>query len=52
MKSGIIDTLDFPIARGKEAHVFHGTGENGPIACEDFSHLERGVQKSGSIYRG
>lgn len=24
MKSGVIDTLDFPIARGKEAHVFMG----------------------------
>ena len=38
MKSGMIDTLDFPIARGKEAHVFHGTGENGSVAVKIFIH--------------
>ena len=33
MKSGVIDTLDFPVARGKEAHVFHGTDISGqPVA--------------------
>ena len=26
MKSGVLDQLDWPIARGKEAHVFHGKG--------------------------
>ena len=45
MKSGIIDTLDFPIARGKEAHVFHGTGENGPIAVKIF-HTSNAVFKN------
>ena len=45
MKSGIIDTLDFPIARCKEAHVFHGTGENGPIAVKIF-HTSNAVFKN------
>ena len=45
MKSGIIDTLDFPIARGKEAHVFHGTGENGPVAVKIF-HTSNAVFKN------
>ena len=45
MKSGIIDTLDFPIARGKEAHVFHGTGESGPIAVKIF-HTSNAVFKN------
>ena len=45
MKSGIIDTLDFPIARGKEAHVFHGTGESGPVAVKIF-HTSNAVFKS------
>ena len=44
MKSGIIDTLDFPIARGKEAHVFHGTGEHGPVAVKIF-HTSNAVFK-------
>ena len=45
MKSGIIDTLDFPIARGKEAHVFHGTGEHGPVAVKIF-HTSNAVFKN------
>ena len=45
MKSGIIDTLDFPIARGKEAHVFHGTGESGPVAVKIF-HTSNSVFKN------
>ena len=45
MKSGIIDTLDFPIARGKEAHVFHGTGESGPVAVKIF-HISNAVFKN------
>ena len=45
MKSGIIDTLDFPIARGKEAHVFHGTGESGPVAVKIF-HTSTAVFKN------
>ena len=45
MKSGIIDTLDFPIARGKEAHVFHGTGEGGPVAVKIF-HTSNAVFKN------
>jgi len=45
MKSGVIDTLDFPIARGKEAHVFHGTGESGPVAVKIF-HTSNAVFKN------
>jgi RIO kinase 1 len=45
MKLGAIDTLDFPIARGKEAHVFHGTGENGPVAVKIF-HTSNAVFKN------
>tara|TARA_X000001036_G_scaffold159801_1_gene151606 strand:- start:311 stop:1279 length:969 start_codon:yes stop_codon:yes gene_type:complete len=45
MKSGMIDTLDFPIARGKEAHVFHGTGESGPVAVKIF-HTSNAVFKN------
>jgi RIO kinase 1 len=37
MTSGAIDTLDHPIARGKEAHVFHGTDiDGGPVAVKIF----------------
>ena len=45
MKLGVIDTLDFPIARGKEAHVFHGTGESGPVAVKIF-HTSNAVFKN------
>jgi RIO kinase 1 len=45
MKSGVIETLDFPIARGKEAHVFHGTGESGPVAVKIF-HTSNAVFKN------
>ncbi len=45
MKNGLIDTLDFPIARGKEAHVFHGTSQNGPIAVKIF-HTSNAVFKN------
>jgi len=45
MKLGTLDTLDFPIARGKEAHVFHGTGENGPVAVKIF-HTSNAVFKN------
>ena len=49
MKNGLIDTLDFPIARGKEAHVFHGTSENGPIAVKIF-HTSNAVFKNLAQY--
>ena len=32
MQKGEIETLDYPIARGKEAHVFHATSNHGPVA--------------------
>ena len=46
MKNGVIDTLDFPVARGKEAHVFHGTDINGnPVAVKIF-HTSNAVFKN------
>jgi len=45
MKSELIDTLDFPIARGKEAHVFHGTSLTGPVAVKIF-HTSNAVFKN------
>ena len=45
MKLGHFDTLDFPIARGKEAHVFHGTSLDGPVAVKIF-HTSNAVFKN------
>ncbi len=45
MKKGIIDTVEWPIARGKEAHVFRGEGENGAIAVKIF-HTSNAVFKN------
>ncbi|MBQ71050.1 MAG: serine protein kinase RIO [Euryarchaeota archaeon] len=46
MKTGVIDTLDFPVARGKEAHVFHGTSLSGePVAVKIF-HTSNAVFKN------
>ena len=46
MKTGVIDTLDFPVARGKEAHVFHGTNLAGdPVAVKIF-HTSNAVFKN------
>ncbi len=49
MESGEIDTLDFPIARGKEAHVFHATTSSGAAAVKIF-HTTNAVFKSLSKY--
>lgn len=45
MKAGTIDTVEWPIARGKEAHVFRGEDENGPIAVKIF-HTGNAVFKN------
>jgi RIO kinase 1 len=46
MKSGVVDTLDFPVARGKEAHVFHATNLAGePVAVKIF-HTSNAVFKN------
>jgi RIO kinase 1 len=44
MKQGHIDTLEFPIARGKEAHVFLATTSHGPAAVKIF-HTSNAVFK-------
>jgi len=46
MKSGVIDTLDFPIARGKEAHVFHGTNLEGQAVAVKIFHTSNAVFKN------
>ena len=46
MKNGVIDTLDFPVARGKEAHVFNGSDIDGnPVAVKIF-HTSNAVFKN------
>ncbi len=45
MKNGTIDTIEFPIARGKEAHVFLATGPEGPVAVKIF-HTSNAVFKN------
>ena len=46
MKNQVIDTVDFPVARGKEAHVFHGTDPEGnPVAIKIF-HTSNAVFKN------
>ncbi|MDP7202497.1 MAG: serine protein kinase RIO [Candidatus Poseidoniaceae archaeon] len=45
MKNGTIDTLEFPIARGKEAHVFYAIGPRGPVAVKIF-HTSNAVFKN------
>ena len=37
MQAGEIETVDYPIARGKEAHVFHATTNQGPAAVNHDS---------------
>ena len=46
MKSGVIDTLDFPVARGKEAHVFHGTNLAGETVAVKIFHTSNAVFKN------
>ena len=46
MKSGVIETLDFPIARGKEAHVFHGTDISGQTVAVKIFHTSNAVFKN------
>jgi len=49
MQKGDIETIDYPIARGKEAHVFHATSLNGPIAVKIF-HTTNAVFKGLAKY--
>ncbi|MBT3441115.1 MAG: serine protein kinase RIO [Euryarchaeota archaeon] len=46
MKAGTIDTLDFPIARGKEAHVFHATDIDGKVVAVKIFHTSNAVFKN------
>lgn len=45
MKSGVIDSIEFPIARGKEAHVFRAVGAEGIVAVKIF-HTSNAVFKN------
>lgn len=49
MQKGEIETLDYPIARGKEAHVFHATSNHGPVAVKIF-HTTNAVFKGLAKY--
>lgn len=46
MKAGTIDTLDFPIARGKEAHVFRATTIDGRTIAVKIFHTSNAVFKN------
>ena len=46
MTTGVIDTLDYPIARGKEAHVFHGTTPDGETVAVKIFHTSNAVFKN------
>ena len=49
MRKGVIDTVEFPIARGKEAHVFYATSIDGPRAVKIF-HTSNAVFKGLTKY--
>jgi len=49
MQQGEIETIDYPIARGKEAHVFRATSANGPMAVKIF-HTTNAVFKGLAKY--
>jgi len=49
MEQGEIETIDYPIARGKEAHVFRATSANGPMAVKIF-HTTNAVFKGLAKY--
>ena len=46
MKNEVIDTVDFPVARGKEAHVFHGTDNSGRAVAIKIFHTSNAVFKN------
>ena len=46
MKNEAIDTVDFPVARGKEAHVFHGTDSEGNSVAIKIFHTSNAVFKN------
>ena len=49
MQQGEIETIDYPIARGKEAHVFRATSKGGPMAVKIF-HTTNAVFKGLAKY--
>ena len=49
MQQGNIHTIDYPIARGKEAHVFRATSDSGPLAVKIF-HTTNAVFKGLNKY--
>ena len=49
MQQGGIETIDYPIARGKEAHVFRATSKAGPLAVKIF-HTTNAVFKGLAKY--
>jgi|TARA_B110000881_G_C18585893_1_gene524774 RIO kinase 1 len=49
MQKGDLETIEYPIARGKEAHVFYATSNHGPVAVKIF-HTTNAVFKSLAKY--
>ena len=49
MQKGALETIEYPIARGKEAHVFYATSNHGPVAVKIF-HTTNAVFKSLAKY--
>ena len=49
MQQDNIETIDYPIARGKEAHVFRATSKQGPLAVKIF-HTTNAVFKGLAKY--
>ncbi len=49
MQKGDLETIEYPIARGKEAHVFYATSNQGPVAVKIF-HTTNAVFKSLAKY--
>ena len=49
MQQGNIETIDYPLARGKEAHVFKASSKEGPLAIKIF-HTTNAVFKGLTKY--
>ena len=49
LNSGRLASIDWPVARGKEAHVFRGEGPDGPVAVKIF-HTSNAVFRNLARY--
>ena len=51
MQKGQIETIDYPIARGKEAHVFHASTNPWTSGGQNLPYHQRRVQGAGQVHR-